>query len=93
MSIQVPEGEAVWPMKMSSALNPSSVLRLLLFLAECKIWVIALHSTGRPAAQPLTHAITEDRETKTENCNNALKFNTEIVRNLITTERLQLSNL
>lgn len=59
-------------MKMSSALSPGPALRLLLFLAQPRNWIIALHTTGRPAAQPLTQVITEDRETQTENYNNSL---------------------
>lgn len=69
----VTEGREVWPMKMSPALNPGPVLRLLLFLAQPRNWMIALHTSGRPAAQPLTQVITEDRETQTENCSNSLQ--------------------
>ena len=69
----VTEERDVWPMKMSSALNPGSVLKLLLLLAQTRHWMIALHTTGRPAVQPLTQVITGDRETQTENCSNSLQ--------------------
>lgn len=67
MSVQATEKKEVWPMKMSSTLSPGLVLRLLLFLAQPGNWIIALHTTGRPAAQPLTQVITGDKETQTEN--------------------------
>lgn len=54
MSVQATEKKEVWPMKMSSAPRPGPVLRLLLFLAQPRNCIIALHTTGRPAAQPLT---------------------------------------
>lgn len=69
----VTEGRHIWPMEMSSALNPGSVLRLLLLLAQTRHWMIALHTTGMPAVQPLTQVITGDRETQTENCSNSLQ--------------------
>lgn len=72
MSVQATEGKEVWPMERSSAVNPGPVLRLLLFLAQPRDWMIALHTTGRPAARPLTQVITEDRETQTENCDHSL---------------------
>lgn len=50
-------------MEMSSSLCLESVFSLILFLAQLRHWAIALHTTGRPATQPLTHAITEDRQT------------------------------
>lgn len=65
MSVQATAGKKVWPMRMSSA-SQGPVLRLLLFLAQLRSWIIALHPTGRPAAQPLTQVITEDGETQTE---------------------------
>lgn len=58
---------------MGSALNLGPVLRLLLFLAQPRNWVIALHTTGRPAAQPLTQVIIGHRDTQTENCNYSLQ--------------------
>lgn len=74
MSVQATAGKEVWPMKMGSTLSPGPVLRLLLFLAQPRSWIIiALQTTGRPAAQPLTQAITEDRETQTKNDNNSLQ--------------------
>lgn len=73
MSSQATEGKEVWPMKMSFALSPGPALRLLLFLAQPRNWTIALQTTGRPAAQPLTQVITEDRETQTENYNYSLQ--------------------
>lgn len=73
MSVQATEGKEIWPMEMSSTLTPGPVLRLLLFLAQPRNWMIALHTTGRPAAQPLTQVITGHRETQTENCNCSLQ--------------------
>lgn len=92
MSTQATEGKEVWPVKMSSALSPGPALQLLLFLAQPRNWIIALHTTGRPAAQPLTQVITEDRETQTENYNNSLQVQHRD-RKLIITKRLQFSNL
>lgn len=66
------EGKEVWPVKMSSALSPGPILWFLLFLAPSGNWIIALHTSGRPAAQPLTQVITEDGETQTESYNNFL---------------------
>ena len=92
MSAQATEGKEVWPMKMSSSLGPGPVLWFLLFLAQSRNWIIALHTTGRPAAQPLTQVITEDGETQTESYNNSLHIlHREIGRKLITAERLQFS--
>lgn len=92
MSAQATEGKEVWPMKMSSSLGPGPVLWFLLFLAQSRNWIIALHTTGRPAAQPLTQVITEDGETQTESYNNSLHIlQREIGRKLITAERLQFS--
>ena len=45
----------------------------VLLLAQTRHWMIALHTTGRPAVQPLTQVITGDRETQTENCSNSLQ--------------------
>lgn len=73
MSVQVTEGREIWPMKMSSAPNPGPVLRLLLSLARSRNRMIASHTAGRPAAQPLTQVITEAGETQTENCSSSLQ--------------------